>query len=783
MRLGVDLKLQCIEYVTRAGWLGIVLAATTSLAFAMRPTQQSELRWGGAILDTFSPDGTHIWTAEDGGRIRHSVFPGTLQQMQAVPVSVRDSLQRVFFLPDNQTGWAVGQNGWVIHTTDGGVQWQVQYRMPAYLTGGSPWEELWDIHFVDPSFGFLVGLHWMWWTVDGGTNWTPVTLLDENGAPFVDDELELYCVDAVVRPIDTGNPQASTLLGMAGAEPGVVFKTVDGQTWQVAFDARSLCPTSLPACAQVMCDAPLPGEDPALFEPWDIEISRHPTSKLALTVGGVATDCGLVFRSLDDGATWASESHECKCPGSPGCIDCSSDPLYNNDPSTQTDTWRLKKFSTLYGVAILDGDNTAIACGYSGQHVVRDPAYGVWRDRSSYSNDPFNAVGAATLPLFGAEANGGNATNGRAIISGMGGYFRVSANGGQTWANALPGEPWRIRDVHFFDLTRGWMAGQFFRLASTTDGGRSWTPAAPEPEFGTGFFNAVSFAGSLVGVAVGEVDNRLGPHEGKPKILITQDGGQSPWLEPTYYQIRPVTAATVLNEVAYAGGNEWWAAGDAGLMLHSQDHGQTWYQFGPPGVDYPKIKDINFHSVAFANTNLGLFVGERPAAVRGPRAVAFVYRLQGGNVQWIDVSPSDWSIAVLSDVDIVGNAAYIVGERNFRGLIEGVVFTSLTSVATGNFVQLTPVNSQPVFPTCDVGADLEHIPVLNEVEIAPDGDVWIAGECGRIWQHVPASTGWIEHKSDTDSHVRGMSFPAADIGFLGCHRASNTGQSIIRFRP
>jgi hypothetical protein len=35
-------------------------------------------------------------------------------------------------------------------------------------------------------------------------------------------------------------------------------------------------------------------------------------------------------------------------------------------------------------------------------------------------------------------------------------------------------------------------------------------------------------------------------------------------------------------------------------------------------------------------------------------------------------------------------------------------------------------------------------------------------------------------KSQTDAHVRGMSFPVAGIGFVAGHRASETGQSVIR---
>jgi hypothetical protein len=75
-----------------------------------------------------------------------------------------------------------------------------------------------------------------------------------------------------------------------------------------------------------------------------------------------------------------------------------------------------------------------------------------------------------------------------------------------------------------------------------------------------------------------------------------------------------------------------------------------------------------------------------------------------------------------------------------------------------------------------------QVPVLSQIEAAPDGDLWIGGECGRVWQFTPPSL-WVEHKSQTDAHVQGLSVPAPDTGMLACQRSSRTGWSIVRFRP
>jgi hypothetical protein len=84
-------------------------------------------------------------------------------------------------------------------------------------------------------------------------------------------------------------------------------------------------------------------------------------------------------------------------------------------------------------------------------------------------------------------------------------------------------------------------------------------------------------------------------------------------------------------------------------------------------------------------------------------------------------------------------------------------------------------------PACNVDEDLNKIPVLNEVEIAPDGDVWVGGECGRLWQLIRPTMDRAQ-EPDRRAHLRHVD-PAADTGFLACQRANRSGWSIVRFTP
>ncbi|MBC8179615.1 hypothetical protein H8E88_00685, partial [candidate division KSB1 bacterium] len=119
------------------------------------------------------------------------------------------SFYSVFFLPDGQTGWAVGSNGVIVHTSDGGSSWSSQtsgtsnYLLSVHFSdsrtgwavggygtivhtsdGGSSWSSqtsgtsnwLWSVHFSDSQTGWAVGsngtiVH----TSDGGSSWSSQT--------------------------------------------------------------------------------------------------------------------------------------------------------------------------------------------------------------------------------------------------------------------------------------------------------------------------------------------------------------------------------------------------------------------------------------------------------------------------------------------------------------------------------------------------------------------------------------------------------------------------------
>ena len=76
-------------------------------------------------------------------------------------------LRSVSFAPDSQRGWAVGKDGRIIKTTDGGSTWEEK------TVHASPIEDFNAVHFVDDNKGWAVGNNGaIVKTTDGGITWS-----------------------------------------------------------------------------------------------------------------------------------------------------------------------------------------------------------------------------------------------------------------------------------------------------------------------------------------------------------------------------------------------------------------------------------------------------------------------------------------------------------------------------------------------------------------------------------------------------------------------------------
>jgi photosystem II stability/assembly factor-like uncharacterized protein len=166
---------------SRAAMVALLLALGSNPGLAQ--TTPFQYRSAGMVHDSFTFDGNEVWTVEDGGRIRHRTSAG-VWEFQIVPSPIKTMLRHIHFVPDDTpadgpTGWAVGDEGWIIKTTNGGTTWvQTNFDsthaqvpavlLPQYQRQYAPdTEQLYDVFFLDEMRGWLCGLHGIWKTLDG----------------------------------------------------------------------------------------------------------------------------------------------------------------------------------------------------------------------------------------------------------------------------------------------------------------------------------------------------------------------------------------------------------------------------------------------------------------------------------------------------------------------------------------------------------------------------------------------------------------------------------------
>jgi photosystem II stability/assembly factor-like uncharacterized protein len=164
------------------------------------PAQMSLLA-SKSLLQSVTKAGDRLVAVGQRGHIVISTDGGASWKQSPVPVS--SDLTSVFFIDDKQ-GWAVGHDGVILHTADGGHRWELQLtgraandllvaamerdiaaepaseRAKGLLAEAKRYKEqgadkpFLDVWFADARSGFAVGAYnLIFRTNDGGTTWQP----------------------------------------------------------------------------------------------------------------------------------------------------------------------------------------------------------------------------------------------------------------------------------------------------------------------------------------------------------------------------------------------------------------------------------------------------------------------------------------------------------------------------------------------------------------------------------------------------------------------------------
>lgn len=242
------------------------------------PAQASPLAAHTTVL-ALAHAGKRLVAAGARGHVLWSEDEGRSWQQAKVPVSI--DLVGLSF-PTPAQGWAVGHGGVVLHTADGGKTWERQLagldaarlalkayeaqppKDPKLVAGvkdqlavprGEPFL---DVYFWNERSGFVIGTFGaIYRTDDGGKTWSPWM-----------DRLP--------------NPGGLNLFAVSGRGDRVFVVGEQGMVWRLDPAAQSFMPAGT-------------GYAGTLF-------GLHASARGPLLVFGMR---GSLFRSQDDGATWA----------------------------------------------------------------------------------------------------------------------------------------------------------------------------------------------------------------------------------------------------------------------------------------------------------------------------------------------------------------------------------------------------------------------------------------------------------------------------------------------
>ncbi len=223
LRLNYPCLVRLLQPLRRSGSCALLLMLVALPLAAQvdrleRPALPSALAERALLLDLASANGLLVAVGERGHILR-SVDDGLSWQQARVPVSV--TLTAVTFV-DSEYGWAVGHDGVILASRDGGASWSVQLdgrslnaQLVSYFealqaasddgTDASldpdlvaqglddalfaqeegPSKPFLDLYFADRQHGWVVGAYGLLLrTDDGGASWQPLSMALDNPDNF-----------------------------------------------------------------------------------------------------------------------------------------------------------------------------------------------------------------------------------------------------------------------------------------------------------------------------------------------------------------------------------------------------------------------------------------------------------------------------------------------------------------------------------------------------------------------------------------------------------------------
>lgn len=488
-------------------------------------------------------------------------------------------------------GWAVGDLGTVMHTTNSGFDWEII-----------------DLHTSE-------NLNCIYMAGVAGKGW----IVGSNGTIFYSED------DGVswVKQYSGTHAQLNSVSATLGECPwicgdDIILKSYNhGETWE---RVNCIYHSTYYAIDQVECDEIwISGKQGLLISSHDTGLTweSHATPTIYnfysvdLVGNGDYRACGhqaVIIRSSDGGNTWVKENEitfkdmydvDTRGIGGPAYA-VGSDGIIV-ETTNGGETWIRKESPTvnaLNDVCFHALTHDVYATGWYGTIVRKEEPvtaeFEVMNERPIHlmqsvdfaTADSGWAVGWAKLDLSGKKegvilgtSDGGTTWEKQLTIpdpiggldfisssegwaTGSNGVIKHTVNGGKTWTTQSGPLTGYLNAVHFIDKNNGWIVSSdnWGEIAHTSNGGNTWerqTAPTKNPLYDVFFINADK--GWIVGM-----DSTL---------LRTTDGGQT-WLRCDL----EVTNNWLLRSIFFIDEMRGWTVGIYGIIMITKDGGITWQE-------------------------------------------------------------------------------------------------------------------------------------------------------------------------------------------------------------
>jgi photosystem II stability/assembly factor-like uncharacterized protein len=464
---------------------------------------------------------------------------------------VTSQLNDVHFI-DPTTAIAVGKEGTILKTDDGGLTWRG-------ISSGTQ-NELTSVDFINSLEGMIMGTFSTFLkTTDGGETWNAVSNLSGS----------IYFYD--IKMISTSEAIAVGLIGniYKTSNGGLNWSLVPSGTSSSIYGVDFISATE----GYAVCSNGIILKTTDAGETWQAQtsVTTNQLNKIKFyssTFGCAVGFTGTILITNDGGDTWVSQTsgvttvlndvefysiQEGWAVGNSGTL------LHTTDGGNTWVDYSFLTSKTLRGIGFGNATN-AIMVGDAGFVANSFDAGNVWDIMldSDLATTSFNSL---SFP---------NAVNG--WVAGSGGKIFATSDNGLNWTPQTSGTTETLFDIHFFDEFYGWACGTNGVVLATIDGGASWNIYSQ-----VGQLNSIYFTNVSNGWVVGNGG----------VIYQSTDGGLS-WTGQTS------NTSESLNGCFFIDNTNGWAVGNNGTILHTLDGGSNWTAQTSGTTE--NLKDVAFSS-------------------------------------------------------------------------------------------------------------------------------------------------------------------------------------------